>query len=203
MPGMRKILMIAGLIALGLFLTACEEDGELRIRNRTNGLVQASVDNGDEVSIDAWSGWSRFYAEDATVKVSFKGLYVYPDSTTRSIIKGLPTTVNVTPDAGALSIQNDSTFVIIDVYISSHNDTDWGVSQLPDDLALGATQTWTLDAGTWDIKIVNDAGAPLYKMNQSVVINETLSLNVQDFLPSAKAKRTGGLQHALRRPIAR
>jgi len=200
---MRKITIIILLILMGLLLMACEEDGELRIRNRTNALVQARVDNGDPINIDAWSGWSRFYTEDATVTVSFQGLYVYPDSTTRSIIKGLPSTVNINPDAGAVLVNNDSTFVITELYISAHDAPEWGDNQLTANLGVGANRSWTTDPGNWDFKIVSDTGTPLYKMNQSVVLNETRQLDVSEFLPFARQKQGSSLTPQFRRPLAR
>ena len=200
---MRKMMILGLLVLMGLLLMACEEDGELRIRNRTNAMVQARVDDSTPMDIDAWSGWSRYYTEDTTVKVSFEGLYVYPDSTTRSVIVGLPTTVNILPDAGALKIVNDSTFAITEVYISAHDASEWGENQIADSLSVDAERIWTTDGGAWDIKIVSTQGTPLYKMNQTVTVNETLALDVSDFLPFAGLKKTGTQIRTTRRPIAR
>jgi len=200
---MRKLMILGLLILMGLLLMACEEDGELRIRNRSNALVQSRVDDSAPIDIDAWSGWSRFYTEDTTVKVSYEGLYVYPDSTTRSVIVGLPTTVNILPDAGAVKIVNDTTFVITEIYISAHDAPEWGENQIIDSLVVNQNRIWTMDEGAWDVKIVNAEGTPLYKMNQTVTVNETLSLDVSDFLPFARQKTAGLNLRSVRRPVAR
>lgn len=212
---MRKVMILELLIIMGLLLMACEQDGELRIRNRSNAPIIASIDEGEQREIDAWSGWSRFYTEDATVKVDYEGLYVYPASVTRTVFLGLPTTINVYPDAGAMQIRNDSTFVITELYISPRDAQEWGANLISDSLSVGDNRSWTLDEGNWDVKVVSGDGVPYYKMNQAVTENETLVLRVSTFLPFAKfikansgrMDRENGYKSlntpAFRRPVAR
>ncbi len=189
---MQKYLIIIALILMGLLLMACDDDAELRIRNRSNASIKAKVDNGTEFTIEAWSGWSRTYSEDTTVKVSYEGLYVYPDSVSRNVTRGLPTTLDINPDCGAIMINNDKTQDIVEIYISGHDATDWGHNLIVNPLSNGANRTWSLDAGKWDLKVIDNAGNSFYSMNQTITINETLNLDISGFSTHTKQNKKPG-----------
>ena len=186
---MRKLSIIALIILAGLLLMACDEDGELRIRNRTNASVEVAINNGQPMEIVAGSGWSRYYTESTTVTVNYSGNYVLPDSETRTVSPGLPTTVNINATAGMMSITNDSQHTISELYISPRTQTDFGENLITESLLPEAISSWTLTDTAWDVKIVISDGTMLYKMNQPIALNETLELKVSTF--TNHAKKTG------------
>lgn len=183
---MQKYLIIILLVLMGLLLMACDDDAELRIRNRTNASITAKLDEGEEFSIEAWSGWSRFYNDDTSVTISYEGLYVYPGSVSRTVTKGLPTTVNVNPDCGAININNDKPAAITEIFISRHDASEWGNSLIDEALSSEADLTWSIKDGSWDIKVTNEDGSSLYKMNQNITNNETLELLISEFTTHTK-----------------
>lgn len=190
---MRRYLIIILLVLMGLILVACDDDAELRIRNRTNASITAKVDEGEEFTIEAWSGWSRIYGQDTNVVVNYEGLYVYPNFVTRTVTQGLPTTVNVYPDCGAVKLFNDSESAITEVHISRHEDTEWGENLIVNNMTGGTALTWSAKAGSWDFMVVNEAGTATYKMNQTITDNETLELLISEFTThTKKAKAPGG-----------
>ena len=73
---MQRYLIIILLVLMGLMLVACEDDAGAHPQ-RTNASITAKVDEGDEFTIEAWSGWSRIYGQDTNVTVNYEGLHVY------------------------------------------------------------------------------------------------------------------------------
>ncbi|HPV14663.1 MAG TPA: hypothetical protein PL126_03320 [Candidatus Cloacimonadota bacterium] len=189
---MQRYLIIILLVLMGLMLVACEDDAELRIRNRTNASITAKVDEGDEFTIEAWSGWSRIYGQDTNVTVNYEGLYVYPNFVNRTVTQGLPTTVNVYPDCGAIRLNNDSPAVITEINISRHDATEWGENLIVDNMLNGTDLTWSIRAGNWDIRVIPESGSPIYKMDQVITDNETLELLISEFGAHAKYNKTPG-----------
>lgn len=193
---MQRYLIIILLVLMGLMLVACEDDAELRIlriRNRTNAPITAKVDEGEEFTIESGSGWSKIYTEDRSVTVSYEGLYVYDKTTVeRTVTKGLPTTVTVLADCGAITINNDSdSLVVTEIFISRNDATDWGENLIAGNMTSGASHTWKAPDGQWDVKLTTDTGS-LYKMNQTIAIDKTLELNISEFgTHTKKAKATG------------
>lgn len=189
---MRRYLVIILLVLMGLVLAACDDDAELRIRNRTNASVTAKVDEGEEFTIEAWSGWSRVYTQDTNVTVNYEGLYVYPGFVTRAVTQGIPTTVNIYPDCGAVRLNNDGAPAITEIYISRHDATDWGENLIASNMLAGSALTWSIKAGAWDFKVVNEAGTSLYSMNQTITDNETLELLISQFATHTKKDKAPG-----------
>lgn len=177
---MRRFTIIALLILTGLLLMACEEDGELRIRNRSDGYLNVKIDNSEPMVVNPGSGWSKYYSESTTVQIDYQGLYVFPNSINRTVSPGLPTTVNINADAGAVTIQNDHEFEVKEVYISVHGEPDWGQNLIGEPIAAGTEKTWSVSDGAWDIKIVLSDDNPRYAMNKTVELNNTNMLKVSD-----------------------
>lgn len=192
---MRRFSLLALLILAAFILMACDEDGELRIRNRTNAPIQVAINNTEPLSIEAGSGVSRFYSESTTVSIEYAGIYVFPQTVSRTVSPGLPTTVNINANAGAITIENNDSLAVNEVYISPPHEPNWGANQIAADLIPNAKKTWSVSEGTWDIKIVLDNGTARYCMRQSVAINSTLNLKTKDFLAFAdKSKAAGAFQ---------
>ncbi len=189
---MQRYLIIILLVLMGLMLVACEDDAELRIRNRTNAPITAKVDDAAEFTIESGSGWSRTYTEDTGVTVKYEGLYVYPTTVERQVTKGLPTTVTVFADCGAVTITNDTTLVITEINISRHDDTGFGENQISGNMTQGSALTWSIKKGSWDFRVITEDGSPLYCMNQTITDDVTLELSISDFVNFAETNKTTG-----------
>ena len=178
---MKRPLLFALLAALALFTAACEDDGELRLRNRTASDVWASVDDSEPRDIPGWANWSRFYASERTATVTYSGNYVFANSVTREVRPNLVSTVDISPDGGAVEITNDGTKALTEVYISVSGDPNWGSDDLAGTIPPGEIGLWTVTQGDWDIKVVDIDGETHYKYAQSVVTNATLGLLLSNF----------------------
>ncbi len=189
---MRKALFLIMMILIALTMMACDEDGELRIRNRTNSHAWVRVNDADIRQIEGWTNWSKYYSGDATVNIDYWGNFVFTKSVTREVYRGLVTTVDILPDGGAIKLINDGQTTITEVYISPNAETTWGDDQLAENLAPNANFLWTLTPGQWDIKVVDEENTNYYKINQTVVLDQTLDLPITGFGKSAVPGKSNG-----------
>ena len=177
---MKRSLWLIFILML-VTLTACDEDGELRIRNRTAAELYVSVDNSASHTLSAWANWSRYFDNDGTVTVSYAGNYVFPNTTTREIRKNLVAYLDVEPDGGAISILNDESSTLTEVFMSPAGEPNWGDNDLSGGLAPGDSTLWTVTQGAWDLRVVDANLTTYFKYNQPVLDNETLSLSLSGF----------------------
>jgi len=191
---MRKLYIIMILAIVAMLMMGCDEEGELRIRNRTTAQTWANVDGGAEVMIEPGTAWSRLYSSEADVEVHYHGQHVFPATETRHIYLGLPSTVNITADGGAIKINNDGTLGIQEVYISPTDSTSWGDDLMPSVIPPNGSQSWTCTAGNWDIKVVLTDGTTLYKLNPNVAVllDATTSIPLSEFQTTGKAEKQDG-----------
>lgn len=178
---MRRLLTLVLLIIIALGLVSCDEDGELRIRNRSNSDVWISVDGAGLQQMGAWTNWSQYYSEDSQVSIDYSGNHVFANTMTGEVRKGLVTTVDIEADAGAVKIVNDSTFVITEVYISPSDQTEWGENDLVGTIVPGAQALWTISPGQWDLKLVDGVQNVYYKYDQTMELDQTLELLCSSF----------------------
>lgn len=191
---MRKILFIMILAMVAMLMMGCDEDGELRIRNRTSSQVWASVAGGANVEIEPGTAWSKLYSSEADVEVTYYGHHVFPASETRHIYLGLPSTVNITATGGAIKINNNGTLGIQEVYISPADTTSWGNDLMPSVIPPNGAQSWTCTEGSWDVKVVLTDGSSLYMLNPNatVALDATTNLMLSDFSTTGKRDKRYG-----------
>jgi hypothetical protein len=189
---MRRFLFIATLAIVSLTLMSCEEDGELRIRNRTNSHIWFSVNQANQQQLEGWTNWSRYYSEDTEVTIDFNGNFVFANSITRNVYKGLVTTIDITADGGAIKVINDSTTTITEVYLSPSDDTSWGENDLVGTITPNGEVLWTVTPGQWDIKLLDNAMGTFYLYDQTVTLDQTTDLLFSSFIgQKAKSKVHG------------
>ncbi len=173
---MRRSPILAFLAGIAILLAACEQDGELRVRNRTASDVWISVDNSEPRQLAAETNWSGYYGSDRSVAVSYNGNYVLPNTVTREVKKNLVSTVDINPDGGAIRLTNDGEVTLSELYISEAGDPNWGMDDLSGFLLPGENTLWTVTEGAWDIKAVDVDYGTHYIYGQSVTTNTTLEL---------------------------
>lgn len=189
---MRRVLYIVMLVIIGITLTACDEDGELRIRNRTNALAWASVDGAAPVELAPWTAWSKFYAQDTAVQVIYNGNHVFSRTENLNIFVGLPTSLNINASGGAVNLTNTGTQNITEVFISPSDSLSWGSNVLATSMIPNTSSLWTCTAGNWDMKVTLANGDNLYKFNQAITLDQTSNITLADFTPTKLyTKQTG------------
>lgn len=165
------ILGLTGLILLSI--SACIGDGELKIRNRSTTDVSITLDYYDQRTVRPNEDYSRFYNTDTNVTVQYDGLYLFSGSTTRYIERGNISVITLSSDGGAIRVINNSNRTISKVYLSPSQDETWGSDDLFGDIAPGASVSWTVDQGFWDIKIVNNADQEYSFFNKQILMDST------------------------------
>jgi len=173
------ILLLLSSLVVGL--TSCEEEGELRIRNRTASDVWVSADGRPPHQLEAESNWSLYYEQERTVTLSYNGNYVFPNTLSRLVRLNLVTTADIVPDGGVVRLLNDSATGLTEVYISSAGDPNWGEDDLAGTLLPGENALWTVTAGLWDIRVGDAEANYHYLYDQAVETNMTLELSLSAF----------------------
>jgi hypothetical protein len=195
---MRKLLLIVILAMVAILMMGCDEEGELRIRNRTSSQAWASVSGGANIQIEPGTSWAKLYSNETDVEVTYYGHHVFPASETRHIYLGLPSTVNIIATGGAIKISNDGALGIQEVYISPEDSTAWGNDLMPSVIPPNGSQSWTCTAGEWDIKVVLSDGTTLYMLNPNatVALDATTNLLLSSFSTvGTKEKKPGTYLH--------
>ncbi|MDZ4182338.1 MAG: hypothetical protein U1B83_05615 [Candidatus Cloacimonadaceae bacterium] len=189
---MQKIMIIALLILMALSIMACEEDGELRIRNRTSARVNFTVDEANPQQLESWTNWSRYYSDDRVVQVQYQGDYVFTNTLERSVYKGLVTTIDINANGGAIRLINNGNNAINAVFLSPSSETEWGDDDLMGILEVNGEAQWTLTPGQWDVRVIDSTNTSYYKLGVTVTVDQTLNLPLSTFTKSAvKAKMEG------------
>lgn len=189
---MRRLAYITLLIIIGLSLMACDEDGELRIRNRTNALAWASVDGATPVELLPWTAWSKFYSSDTVVQVAFNGNHVFARTENLNVYVGLPTSLNINASGGAVNLSNTGAQNITEVFISPSDSLSWGNNVLADAMIPNTSALWTCTAGNWDMKLTLANGTNLYKFGQVITLDQTSNITLADFTPTRKSDKLSG-----------
>jgi hypothetical protein len=171
---MKKIPLLLTLV-LALLLFACEEDGELRIRNRSTTDVNVTLDYESSLVIRPSENYSRFYNTNQDVRVSYDGLYLFSGVQNRYVELGSVNVLTLISDGGAILLVNSSNRTITNVYLSPSGDVSWGQDDLSGDIAPGASVSWTVTEGFWDIKVKNNLGQEYSVFSNQVLKDSTFT----------------------------
>ncbi|HOH46435.1 MAG TPA: hypothetical protein PLX59_01230, partial [Candidatus Cloacimonadota bacterium] len=76
---------------------------------------------------------------------------------------------------GAILLVNGSNRTITNVYLSPSGDVSWGDDDLSGDIAPGASVSWTVTEGSWDIKVKNNLGQEYSVFNKQVLKDSTFT----------------------------
>jgi len=171
---MNKIPLLMVLV-LALLMGACEEEGELRIRNRSTTDVNVTLDYESSRIIRPSENYSRFYNSDQDVRVAYDGLYLFSGVQNRYVEMGTINVLTLVSDGGAILLVNGSNRTITNVYLSPSGDVSWGDDDLSGDIAPGASVSWTVTEGSWDIKVKNNLGQEYSVFNKQVLKDSTFT----------------------------
>lgn len=171
---MKKIPLLLTLV-LALLLFACEDDGELRIRNRSTTDVNVTLDYESSLVIRPSENYSRFYNTNQDVRVSYDGLYLFSGVQNRYVELGSVNVLTLISDGGAILLVNSSNRTITNVYLSPSGDVSWGQDDLSGDIAPGASVSWTVTEGFWDIKVKNNLGQEYSVFSKQVLKDSTFT----------------------------
>jgi hypothetical protein len=185
---LRRLYIPCLLILIVLLVTACEQPGELRIRNRTSGNVHLNV-NGEQFSLNPWGTWARTdYSLEQTIPVTYHGDYVYENLVPKDVGPNQIATLDIYPAGGAIKIVNDRDTALINVYLSPSGDPQWGADSLDVTVLPGENCQFVITPGTWDIKTEDINYSSHYIYNQTVILDQTLTLLLSSFSKSKTTK---------------
>jgi hypothetical protein len=185
----KRLFIPCLLVLIAMLVTACEQPGELRIRNRTSGNVQLNV-NGEQFSLNPWGTWARTdYSLEQTIPVTYSGDYVFENHITRDVGPNQIATLDIHPAGGAIKIVNDRETALINLYLSPSGDPQWGADSLDVTVLPDENCQFVLTPGTWDIKTEDINYTPHYLYNQTVVLDQTLTLLLSSFSKGRSEKK--------------
>jgi len=160
----------------------------LDVNNQTNGDVTFRLDGGSVNRLSANQS-KEFVLGDTyglQVQVDYNGLYIFGGTETYDFFQATAYEVQVTADGGAIFIVNNTTANITEVYIAPSSDTEWGPDYMTGSIGAGQEYAWTVEAGSWDVKLVDDEGFFAEIFDISVTDNQSEYVDYSD-----KAKSLG------------
>lgn len=84
-------------------------------------------------------------------------------------------------DPTRLVVRNTSSEAVSDLYFSKCNDIDWGSDRLGNDvISTGASRTWTLDPGCWDMLAGMVSGVEVERLDEQIDKGETFTWTITD-----------------------
>lgn len=161
----------------------------LGVENQTNGSVTFRLDGGSINNLSANQS-QEFILGDTyglQVEASYNGLYIFAGTDTYDFFQATAYDVVVTADGGAIFIVNNTSANITEVYIAPSIDTEWGPDYMSGSIGAGQDYAWTVEAGSWDIRLVDDEGYSAEIMNVSVTNNQSEYI---DYSEKAKTRAT-------------
>ncbi|OQY37161.1 MAG: hypothetical protein B6226_05515 [Candidatus Cloacimonetes bacterium 4572_65] len=160
------------------YTTPEDPDKTFDITNNTAGFLSYNLDEESNANVPIGETVSRVLDDSFgdTVNLYYNGLYVFEtymdlDYATNQAYHG-----DITPEGGALWVENSTTDAITEVYISASDASDWGVDYVSGSIAEGETFAWTVEAGSWDIKIVDDSGESIEVYDVEITNNQSTTL---------------------------
>lgn len=178
---MRRLLILMLVLLGGCSGLLQQSEGELRIRNRTNSDIWISVSDSEPKHLESLSTWSKYYTSYEVKNLSYTGNLVFPNKASINVRPGLVSSFDVQSDGGAIQLTNTGTATIIEVYLSSSDESNWGMNDLGGTIEPGSDKLWSVTEGTWDIMIVDDTYATQFVYDQPVTINQITSIPTTKF----------------------
>ena len=132
-------------------------------------------DIGFEEESRSWKMSSTILSKETKkVPVEGIGLYVFAFDEEYEITAGSTTREEIYADGGAIAIVNDHpTLSIVEAYLSPSSDATWGSNDLSSTITPGTSYFWTVSAGSWDVRIVDNLDAYYDIYGISVSLNNT------------------------------
>lgn len=158
---------------------------KLALSNQTNGDITFKLNGGatNRLGANQTNQYILGVEYGLQVEAVYNGLYIFEGTESYNFFNAATYEVAVSPDGGAIFVVNNTTANITEVYISPANNADWGPDYMTGSIGAGQEYAWTVNAGLWDVKLVDDQGY------QSIVNNISVSLNQSSYVDySDKAK---------------
>lgn len=173
---MQRFLIVIAIILTALITTACDSDGEIRVRNYSSTDIGIRMDYSRDEIIAPNRSYSKFFGESRMVRVAYDGVYLFGGYTDIYIETDDLQVLNLYSDGGAVQLINNSRFTIDSIYLATSTSTQWGPDDLYGNLTPGQSILWTASPGYWDLKIVNNQGAEFYFYDMYVYMDRTSSV---------------------------
>ncbi len=159
---MKRLSIITLLLFTAISFFGCTQEGNLDVTNSSNGWVDVTVDQ-DLTRLDADESvtytWDFLADASKDVPVTADGLYVIGFESTGFVAGGQDDQVEVWGNAAALTITNNGSYSVNEIYISEYTNDTWGTEWLGSDvLAPGASVVFTVEPNAYDVKVVDTNG---------------------------------------------
>lgn len=169
-------------LVLSMGLLGCTQSGYLTIENNSAAGISVSV-NGDDENINAGDDQAWEYEfpgfvlnliqqKSEDVDIDYAGWFVLPDSDTVTVEAGDDITYDVDPDAGVWSVQNNSSVIITQVFITESTNPSWGDNLVSGGIGTGQRADFgPLPPIPFDMRIVDNNGTYWELYNSSTDYN--------------------------------
>ncbi len=155
--------------------------GLLRINNNCDSPISIFFSEDSLFTIDSNSSADyKFKPDDGLstlASYTYKGLYAFPNTRANTVYTDVTTTSNVNPNAGALTIINDSNSLVDSLFIASASSNNWGPNRLTVDLFPGNSVTLTIEPGNYDIKLINLNETVHFIFDELIIVNQTRTVS--------------------------
>jgi hypothetical protein len=151
-------------------------DYVLKIRNNTKSETWYSLDGTAFPPMDSY-GFDMFYRQDFTnfspKNISYSGYHCFSANDVIFISEFFSTDFSIEPDAGAISLRNQANVRINSVYITGTTNPTWGYDVLNDYLYFNEEAIWTVEFGSWDMRIVDENNIEYFAYHFYVAFDTT------------------------------
>ncbi len=131
----------------------------LGVKNTSGGLVTFKVDNNPSQTIGTSDDFTVTVIDDSyedDVDLQLSGYFIFNKTEQFDFSYAAMHEYTVEAEGGVVKINNMSSNNITEVYISPSANTEWGQDWLTGTIAPGSNYAWTVEPGTYDIKIIDD-----------------------------------------------
>lgn len=171
-----------------------ETGTQLIVHNESNAPLWFNVLGHTEmISVEARQQYYLYLNLSSvveTITVEYSGHHIFSDETELTMTAGDYEDLYLYADAGAIRLVNNTLREIHYVYITPSDAPDWGENQLIFPMYPDDEEIWSVTEGFWDIKAVDNSGQELYVYDRYVIIDQTNTINLTEFIPTVKRERT-------------
>lgn len=192
---MKKIMFLLLLVSIVIF-SGCSKKmaSTLNINNDTSADSWVKINDSDWETITSNQGKSYSWnlkksitgSESRTLDISYNGYTVFGVNTTVKLKAGDSKKIDIEATGGCIIIENDSqSFTITNVYISPSDSLYWGDDALDGTIIEPQEHvSWTVDAGTWDIMVVDDYNDSFEMLEEEILLDHVYTYQYTGFKKS-------------------
>jgi len=158
------------------YYTISEDNSVLIIGNDTNSEAWYTINQGNVEYLFAGDLGSVSFGDISfpiQIDLFYTGYHVFSNNIELTIYPYNTQEFNITANAGAFKLENNSLSDIEQVYIAPVDDQYWGENVLYSILEPNESAYWTVEPGWWDVRIIDEWGVSFDFLNNYVTLDGT------------------------------